>query len=132
MSNKKTQPFKEHPQKQAMVQALEKTLGIITKASKMSGVSRKSHYRWMEDDEEYKEVVDSIADIALDYVEDKMFEQIDMGNPPLIMMYLKTKGKKRGYIEKTEVESNVTVTGNPVISFGDTSKKEDNTEDDNE
>lgn len=31
-----------------------------------------------------------------------------------------------GWSDKTEIESNVTVTGNPQISFADTSKREDN------
>ena len=33
--------------------------------------------------------------------------------------------KNMGWSDKQEIESTVTVTGNPVIIFGDTSKKDD-------
>lgn len=119
-----TLPFKRHHQKQAMIGALTKCLGNVTQACKIVDIVRNTHYNWLASDDEYKAASEDIINVAIDHVESKMFEQIDLGNPALIMMYLKTIGKKRGYVEKTEIVSEVTVTGNPVISFGDTSKKD--------
>lgn len=110
--------------KKAMIEALEKSLGIVTTAAEQVGISRKTHYQWLKEDEEYKQEVESLTDAALDYAESKLFEKItgvevvsgydkESGEPitytqppsdTAIIFYLKTKGKKRGYIEKTEVE----------------------------
>lgn len=89
--------------KKAMVEALEKSLGIVTTACKSCGVARSTHYEWLKDDEEYKTEVEGIADIALDFAESQLHKQIQKGEVSSTIFYLKTKGKKRGYIEKSEL-----------------------------
>jgi hypothetical protein len=89
--------------KKAMVEALEKSLGIVTTACKSVGISRETHYRWTREDEAYKDAVESIADIALDFAESQLHKRMKDGSDASIIFYLKTKGKKRGYIERTEV-----------------------------
>ena len=90
--------------KKAMIQALEKSLGVVTTACKQVGVSRDTHYRWMSDDEDYKAGVDSLSDVALDFVESQLFKKIKGGDTTAMIFFLKTKGKKRGYVEKTQHE----------------------------
>jgi|DEB0MinimDraft_10_1074344.scaffolds.fasta_scaffold40564_2 hypothetical protein len=90
--------------KDQMVAALEKTLGIVTKACEMVGISRETHYRWLRTDEVYKEKVESVGDIALDFAESELFKQIKEGNITGVIFFLKTKGKKRGYIERSEFD----------------------------
>lgn len=48
--------------KRAMIEALEKSLGIVTIACKSVDISRQTHYRWLSEDAEYKQAVDDIAD----------------------------------------------------------------------
>jgi len=88
--------------KKAMIKALEKSLGIVTIACKEVGVDRRTHYRWLQKDPQYKEDVDAIADIALDFAESQLHQQIKDKDTSATIFYLKCKGKKRGYIEKTE------------------------------
>lgn len=95
--------------KKAMIAALEKSLGIVTTACKTVDISRETHYRWMREDAEYKAAVDSIADIALDFAESKLHKSIENGSDTAVIFYLKTKGKKRGYVERQEMQ----VEGNP-------------------
>jgi len=90
--------------KKAMIEALEKTLGVITTACKMSGVSRQTHYRWYETDKKYKAKVDDIENIALDFSESKLHEAIEDLNITAIIFHLKTKGRKRGYVERQEIQ----------------------------
>ena len=90
--------------KKAMIQALEKSLGVVTTACKQVEISRDTHYRWMSDDEDYKAEVESLSDVALDFAESQLFKQIRDGNTAATIFYMKTKGKKRGYIEKTQFE----------------------------
>ncbi len=111
--------------KEAMLEALELTLGIVTDACKIIGIARQTHYDWIANDEDYKKSVESIMEISLDFVESKLFETIrgvelpedkifcyegvpvvvptTKRYPPSdanIRWYLDRKGKKRGYIEK--------------------------------
>ena len=88
--------------KKAMVDALIKSLGIVTTAAKIAGIDRSTHYVWLKEDDEYKSAVDSIEDIAIDFAESKLHSQIEKGDTTATIFFLKTKGKKRGYIEKQE------------------------------
>lgn len=88
--------------KKAMIEALEKSLGIVTSACKVVGIARSAHYDWYHKDPDYKKAVDSIGDIALDFAESQLHKQIQEGVPACTIFYLKTKGKKRGYVEKQE------------------------------
>lgn len=92
-------------QKKAMITALEKSLGIVTTACRNVGIGRDTHYRWMRDDAEYRTAVESLEGVALDLAESKLHEEILGGNTAAIIFFLKTKGKKRGYVERQEVES---------------------------
>ena len=90
-------------QKKAMLEALEKALGVVTTACHTVGIARSTHYNWLNDDPDYKAAVDSLADVAIDFAESQLFKQIKGGIPASTIFYLKTKGKKRGYIEGQEI-----------------------------
>jgi len=95
---------KTEANKTAMIAALENSLGIVTTACSQVGVSRESHYRWIREDANYKESVESLTDVAIDVVESKLYELIKQGNVTSVIFYLKTKGRKRGYSEHHELE----------------------------
>jgi hypothetical protein len=114
--------------KKAMLEALEKHYGIVTYACKDVGISRVTHYDWLKEDPEYKAAVEDIDNVALDHTESKLHQLIegvwmetkpDKGGetivyqvPPnvsAVIYHLKTRGKKRGYIERVE---NITETHN--------------------
>lgn len=86
-----------------MIEALEKSLGIVTTACKSVGIARSTHYEWLGSDPEYKAAVEGVADIALDFAESQLHKQIEKGEVSSTIFYLKTKGKGRGYVEKTEL-----------------------------
>jgi len=85
-----------------MLEALEKTLGVVTAAAKSVGIHRTLHYKWMETHPDYKEAVDGIQDIVLDFAESKLYELVKNSEPSAVYFLLKTKGKARGYIEKQQ------------------------------
>jgi len=93
---------KQH--KKAMLEALEQSLGVVTTAARKVGIGRTTHYLWMNEDKEYKAAVDSISDIAIDFAESQLHKQIKDGNSTSTIFFLKTKGKKRGYVERQEIE----------------------------
>jgi len=95
---------KTEQHKRAMLDALEKSLGVVTAACKAVGIGRTTHYLWMQEDAEYKAAVEGLSDVALDFAESQLHKQIKEGNSTATIFFLKTKGKKRGYIERQEVE----------------------------
>lgn len=59
-------PDKTAHRKRLMLQALEHTLGNVTKSIRVAGISRTRHYEWMNEDEEYHDLVTELNDIVLD------------------------------------------------------------------
>lgn len=110
--------------KKDILESLEQHHGIVSIACKNIGLARSTFYNWVATDPEFKKEVDEIQEVAIDHVESKLFEKIngvwtegrgeDEDGEPLvykqppsdtaIIFYLKTKGKKRGYIEKSEID----------------------------
>lgn len=98
-----------------MINALTESLGIVTIACKKVGISRQSHYDWYKEDENYRNAVDDLLDVALDFAESMLHKQIQDKDTTATIFYLKTKGKKRGYIERTEVDATINVPQLPSI-----------------
>jgi len=94
--------------KKNIIDALTKSLGVVTPACKKVGIARVTFYEWYNNDPEFKKQVDELNDIALDFAETKLYQQIDNNDTTATIFYLKTKGKKRGYQEKIEMETNIT------------------------
>lgn len=89
--------------KRKMLEALEKSLGIVTTAARVVGIHRDCHYRWMKEDDDYKAAVDSVNEGVIDFAESKLHNLIENGDTAATIFYMKTKGKKRGYIERQEL-----------------------------
>jgi len=98
------QTDKTNTKKEALIKALEKTLGIVTSACTLAKVSRSQHYHWLNNDPEYKRSVTDLENIALDFAESHLHDLIKEGSPAATIFFLKTKGKRRGYIETTAIE----------------------------
>ncbi len=91
--------------KKAHLEALEKSLGVVTSACRASGVGRTTHYRWLKDDAEFSEQVKELTEVAIDFAETHLHKLIQDGSPAATIFYLKTKGKKRGYVETQDITS---------------------------
>ena len=89
--------------KKALVQALEKSLGVVSTACKAAGISRDTHYRWLKEDPDYKAQVEELSEVAVDFAESHLHKLIKDGNPAATIFFLKTKGKNRGYVERQEI-----------------------------
>jgi hypothetical protein len=94
---------KRNIKKTAMINSLKSSLGVVSTACEKVGIVRKTFYEWIKNDLEFKEEVDNISEDAIDFVESKLFEEIEKNNITAIIFYLKTKGKKRGFVERTEI-----------------------------
>jgi len=92
-----------HIKKESILKALEKNLGVVTLSCRKAEIPRSTFYKWLNEDEEFAKQVNEIANVALDFAESELFKQIQNGVPTSTIFYLKTKGKKRGYIERQEI-----------------------------
>jgi len=101
----------EHTKKE-LIEALTLSLGVVTSACKKVGISRTTFYKYLKDDKVFEKEVQSIEDIAIDFAESQLHKQIQDGNTTATIFYLKTKGKKRGYIER--IENDVTTKGESI------------------
>ena len=109
----KTKPNKTDINKKKMLVALEKSLGVVTLACKSANLDRSQFYVWLKKDEEFAEAVNELSNVALDFAESSLHKHIEEGIPSSTIFYLKTKGKHRGYIEKSELD--VTSNGDSII-----------------
>jgi hypoxanthine phosphoribosyltransferase len=96
---------KKEQQQEAMLKALQATLGVISAACDLTGIARTTFYTWIKEDPEFKAAYEAMNNEALDFVESKLFERIRAGSDLLIKFFLSTKGKERGYVERHEVKN---------------------------
>ena len=93
-----------HIKKEAILKALESSLGVVTTACKKTEIPRSTFYKWVKEDEDFAEKVKDIENVSLDFAESKLFEQMSDNNTSATIFYLKTKGRKRGYWEKQQMD----------------------------
>ena len=89
--------------KKGLIEALEKSLGVVTTACKQVGIGRTTFYNYYNEDKEFAKKVDDIENVALDFAESQLHKQIQDGSTAATIFLLKTKGKKRGYVERQEI-----------------------------
>jgi hypothetical protein len=90
--------------KKDVLDALERSLGIVSTACEKAGINRSTHYDWLKSDPEYKEAVRLIEERTIDFAESHLHALIKDKNPAAVIFFLKTKGKARGYVERQEIQ----------------------------
>jgi hypothetical protein len=93
-------------QKKALLEALEQSLGVVTTACRKLGIARDFYYNQIKEDPEFRAKVEELGNVALDFAESHLHKRITEGSDAATIFYLKTKGKGRGYIERTEITGN--------------------------
>ena len=91
--------------------AYEKSLGVLKPACEMTGMCRKTIWEWRKKYPEFDEACHECEETAVDFVETKLYKLINDGAEASTIFYLKTKGRKRGYVERQEMDMNAKVTG---------------------
>ena len=101
-SNKVTST-KRQETAQRIIGAIRESSGLLTLAAKKAGVTYKTVWQYTQDYPEVKEAVEESKERMLDFTEGKLYEKIKEGDNTAIIFFLKTQGKKRGFIERQEV-----------------------------
>ncbi len=80
----------------------EKKAANLSATAAALGVSRQTLYTWKSTYPELRDRMKDVEESLLDFTESKLLEAIQDGNLTAIIFHLKTKGKERGYVERTE------------------------------
>lgn len=89
--------------KALFLKAFTQSRGIIAPACRAVSMTRQLYYKWLEDDPAFAETVEAIRQEQIDTVESALLNKIEDGDTTAVIFYLKTKGKERGYSERTEL-----------------------------
>ena len=90
--------------KKIFLETLKNKLGNITKACQAANIGRQTYYDWIDSDKDFEQQCLFAKESLLDLAEHKLLQKIDTEDTTSIIFFLKTKGKKRGYVEKQEFE----------------------------
>lgn len=86
-----------------MIDAIEQAHGFVSKACAILHCSRDHFYTKLKGFPTVQRAMEEIRNKRTDFVESKMLDLINEGNPTMIIFYLKTQAKDRGYVERHEV-----------------------------
>lgn len=109
--------------KARIITAMIKHKGLVSYACKEAKVSRITYYKYYKFDALFRKVIDEIEDTVLDVSESALHGLIAKKEPSAVYFHLKCKGKKRGYVERKELEVDVDVKrqkvkiGGQVVEF---------------
>ena len=103
-TSKKVTKVTTSDKKKNFLEALHSNLGNISEACNKINISRQTYYRWIDDAQDFESKCKNVSESLLDLAENRLLEKINDYDTTSIIFFLKTKGKKRGYIEKQEVE----------------------------
>lgn len=92
--------------KKKLIEALNRTLGLVSPACEEVGVSRETFYRYLREDEEFRRQVQEIDEIVIDFAENQLFKKIKEGSERSILFFMKYKGRKRGYTDSLDITTN--------------------------
>jgi|TARA_E500000178_G_scaffold314767_1_gene333246 hypothetical protein len=90
--------------KEHFLEVFASKMGNVSKACKAAQISRQTYYDWLKIDD-FANKVEEVREGLLDFAEDQLLANIQEGKTAEILFYLKTKGKKRGYIERQEFDT---------------------------
>jgi hypothetical protein len=85
-----------------IAEALKKAGGVITDAAEIMGTERAWLSKRVSASEMLQEIRKECEEKMLDLAEGNMYSLIRRKDRTMIIFYLKTKGKARGYIERSE------------------------------
>ena len=85
-------------------QALSESRGIVAVAARMLNMTRQALHNRISRNKELKDHLESERESMLDFAENKLFDNIEKGDSGSIFFYLKCQGKKRGYVERQEID----------------------------
>lgn len=92
-----------------VIKALKLSAGKVYIAAEKLGSSPQTIYNYAKRFSEVKQVIRQQRGLRLDRAEDALEKAVEAGEGWAVCFTLKTLGKKRGYVEKQQIESDVRI-----------------------
>ncbi|OBW61089.1 MAG: hypothetical protein A9183_03015 [Dehalococcoides mccartyi] len=108
---------KEKFKVEEVVKAIKETTGLLALTAQKLGCDYSTIYNYSQRHPQVKAAIVEAKERNLDFAEGKLYELIRKGEPAAIFFYLKTQGKSRGYIERSEQTVDVTTKGEAVKPY---------------
>ena len=90
--------------KQQILDLYSKKACNVSAVCSVVGITRKTFYDYINSDEEFKELIEEAREALLDNAESILQKKILSEDTTSLIFFLKTRGKSRGYTERTEIE----------------------------
>jgi hypothetical protein len=98
------------PKQAVFIQELNNHLGNITRACDATGIGRRTYYDWKEQNSTFRDAVEDMHETFLDNAESVLKDAVfTQHNLIAAMFYLKCQGKRRGWMERQEIEQTTSV-----------------------
>jgi hypothetical protein len=88
----------------AAIAAVRKYHGMVAVAARQLGCNRATLYRMADRHPELADAIDEARQVQIDAAELGLFAQVQDGEPWALQFVLRTIGKTRGYVERSEVD----------------------------
>ena len=85
-----------------MIDAIIEAKGILAVAARNLDCSRQTVHNYVNRYATVREAYEDANETNIDFVENKLMQQINNGNVTAMIFFLKTKAKHRGYVERRE------------------------------
>ena len=92
---------------QRIIEALQESNGLLTLASKRTGLHYRTIERYIGACPAVREAAQMAKEQMIDLAESKLYQKINEGEIAPIIFYLKTQAKDRGYIERGELHKHI-------------------------
>jgi len=87
---------------QRVIKAIQESSGLLTLAAQKSGIGYRTICRYVSEYPSVQQAAYEAKEKMLDFAESKLMQKIREGDNTMIIFYLKTQGKSRGYVERQE------------------------------
>jgi hypothetical protein len=95
--------MKKKPSVDELIKRIEDTKGNVAAVARSYGVSRVAVYNWVSESAGCRQALEDARETMLDNAESILYKKVLEGSTPELLFFLKTQGKRRGYVERSEV-----------------------------
>lgn len=85
-----------------VIQLIREKRGNLSAVARELKVSRPTLYKYLESRTTVQDALEEARETMLDEAEAKLYEKVLNGDTAELIFFLKTRGKSRGYVERTE------------------------------
>jgi hypothetical protein len=88
---------------EAVINKIKEMHGNVTSVSRAFKMSRQTLYKYINDHPTVQAALDESRETMIDNVESALYTKALKGDTASMIFFLKTQGKKRGYVERSEI-----------------------------